>query len=230
MSHTNEFNFNSSQQKLWEQTADFVKSMVVGRDQSHDYNHMQAVARDSIKTYILKDNNIPHSHGDVEYLILVAWLHDVFDHKYPNIESAKKKTRDWIQTLNLEINTDLVFDIIERISYSKEMNDIHSGDIKNWESILGKNGTKIRDIVSDADKIEALGDIGFQRCYDYTKYKNPNLSHYALVERVCEHSNEKLFKLKDMMHFNSTKKEALVRDRILRSRIFAELELANPNH
>lgn len=67
-------------------------------------------------------------------------------------------------------------------------------------------GKIVRNICSDADKIEAIGMIGVQRCLQYSmemlKKNNVNVDDQVadaevLITRLIEHGQEKLFILKD---------------------------------
>jgi HD superfamily phosphodiesterase len=70
-------------------------------------------------------------------------------------------------------------------------------------------GSKVRDIVSDADKLEAIGEAGIKRCLEYQihKYKedspNQEIPHSQLIKQVVEHAHEKLLRLRE--HFFRTK-------------------------
>ena len=55
----------------------------------------------------------------------------------------------------------------------------------------------IRDIVSDADKLDAIGYAGIERCRDFSKYRSPNASCEEIEENVVEHMHDKLLKLLD---------------------------------
>jgi len=58
--------------------------------------------------------------------------------------------------------------------------------------------------VSDADKIEALGEVGLNRCFCFTRASNPTLDENQIKSLVVQHAKDKLIKLKD--HFIRTPK------------------------
>ena len=60
-----------------------------------------------------------------------------------------------------------------------------------------ENNIFIRDIVSDADKLDAIGYAGIERCRDFSKYRAPNASCEEIEENVVEHMHDKLLKLLD---------------------------------
>ena len=66
----------------------------------------------------------------------------------------------------------------------------------DWDEVLGSTGLLVRNIISDADKIDGLGIIGLQRCQRYTKNCYQNISQLDLIKKVHEHANEKLLRLK----------------------------------
>lgn len=127
-------------------------------------------------------------------ILLVAWFHDVNDHKYSTPTTRKQMLdalEDIITRFNLNITVDKTVNIIERISFSKEMKG--TGD---WLQLLEEDGMIIRDIVSDADKLYAIGKIGYKRCYEYG-YEKMGYREPELFDHVIRHSNEKLLRLAD---------------------------------
>lgn len=127
-------------------------------------------------------------------VLLVAWFHDVNDHKYSTSTSREQMLdalEDIINKFSIDVTVDKVVDIIERISFSKEMKGID-----DWLTLLDEDGMIIRDIVSDADKLYALGKIGYKRCYDYG-YEKMGYREPELCGHIIRHSDEKLFKLAD---------------------------------
>ncbi|WP_440058921.1 HD domain-containing protein [Thermogladius sp. 4427co] len=57
-------------------------------------------------------------------------------------------------------------------------------------------------VLSDADKLDALGIVGFLRVFSYNWRKGSSL------EEVVEHFYEKIFNLKNMMHFTYSRAKA----------------------
>eukprot|EP01091_Cochliopodium_minus_P002965 TRINITY_DN12797_c0_g1_i2.p1 TRINITY_DN12797_c0_g1~~TRINITY_DN12797_c0_g1_i2.p1 ORF type:complete len:129 (-),score=35.33 TRINITY_DN12797_c0_g1_i2:75-461(-) len=92
--------------------------------------------------------------------------------------------------------------MVDYISYSKENNAILMNQQIDFLGELGEKGFLVRNIVSDADKIEALGLIGLKRCKEYGahKYKeeqNKEITESLLIDHVVTHADEKLLRLKD---------------------------------
>lgn len=98
-------------------------------------------------------------------LISAALLHDVFDHKYSNQEEAENgmtEIRNFLKNENFhEKEIDAVIKICENVSYSKEK----KGKLEKLDHPV----KLLRDIVSDADKLDAIGLSGIERCRMYSK-------------------------------------------------------------
>lgn len=204
---------------FWHKLSSFVYEVCEGRDESHGYDHMEKVAINSVKIfnelYNVNYDNYDNYNDLIEHklklVIIVAWLHDVNDHKYVNENNndIKKLMVSFLRTLypdNYKNNDNqkfkIIFDIIDRISFSKEKKIRDKDGYYDWLNVLGEIGLEIRDIVSDADKLEALGKIGFGRCKMYTeeiyfKKYNKKIPYNILKENIIKHSHEKLLLLKD---------------------------------
>ena len=178
-----------------------VGKVCEGRDPSHGHDHMQKVAKtsmDIVQDLSIKDSQI------IRRVLVVAWLHDVNDHKYDKDGKLKEEVLRIIRFLypNNESEVQLIMNIIDRISFSKENSSMKSGLQNDWKAVLGEEGLLVRDIVSDADKLEALGTVGFSRCIEYSKvaylerYKK-EMPNDVLKETVLKHADEKLLLLKD---------------------------------
>ena len=107
--------------------------------------------------------------GEPRFLVVatVAWLHDVADHKYikkdPSLMTSLNEflERYTVEHAHVMAGTQYeavftpkgVLAITERISFSREKKQ---GD-KDWQEAMGAAGIEIRNIVSDADKMDAIG-------------------------------------------------------------------------
>lgn len=192
---------------LWNQLSEFVANVCCDRDDSHGHKHMETVAVNALKIFDKERQKI--SEYDVDklerYIIITAWLHDVADHKYDKDNRLKIVVSEFTKSVvDSEDDVELILNIIDHISYSKENRALilGSGTPIDFRSVLGGFGEIVRNIVSDADKLEALGKIGFDRCVDFTKhsYKEKygvDISYDALKNNVIAHSHEKLLRLKD---------------------------------
>lgn len=180
----------------------FVKLVCSDRDASHGYEHAKNVAANAAKIC----DKLQVSENIRKLVNICAWLHDIADHKYDHADRIYDDHADRIygdqrdgflhrvltQFLrdNYPSNVQLILAIIERISFSRQIRE----GTDDWMRVLGEEGTLVRNIVSDADKLEA---INLQRAIDYTKHRFPSISNKALAEEVINHANEKLLRLKD---------------------------------
>lgn len=182
-------------QSLIDKLETFVKAICKDRDYTHGFEHMQKVAKTSIE--ILKheyqNRYIPAIYE--KDVLIVAYLHDVADHKYDKDGTLREQLRQFMKD-KLELPQGLIewyLDIIDRISYSRE---VKYGD-HDWKKVLTDYGIEIRNIVSDADKLEAIGQVGIDRYRKYIIERNPNISQDELDKKIREHADEKLLKIKD---------------------------------
>ena len=153
----------------------FVKQSTSHFDESHDYYHAEKVAYNT--TVILQSKLLPITMQKVA--LIVAWLHDVCDYKYP--ESIKKEQLiEFIDSIMPE-EKDNIFQIINNISWSKERRCEREKFKFPYQLILV--------IVSDADRLEAIGKVGMERCIAFGKAKKPGM------DKVAEHCVDKLLRL-----------------------------------
>ena len=183
--------------QLIEKLEIFVAQACEGRDDSHGLAHMRKVCDNSM---IIFSQTIDESNPDYqEFSDLVqicAMLHDVPDHKYDKDGSLKTKCCAFLTNdISLDISTTkTVMDIIDLISYSKENRAIVNNSPIDFDSLLGKFAI-VRHIVSDGDKIEAIGEIGIERCAQYSLESSPGVDQLSLKKMIVDHYNEKLGRL-----------------------------------
>lgn len=199
-------NINSIVMELWEEIIIFFEplqtlihiidlydtlvlcaDLTKGYDESHDIKHHVEVYKNCIKIFSklgIVSERLLH------LIIFSSLVHDTIDHKYPNdIEIKTKKLSNFLENKFPKYHLEIKW-IINNISFSKQLENgypLHNDTVVQFA----------RDIVSDADKIEALGKIGLERCRKYTEYKNPGADAKKINQLVVQHCHDKLIKLKD---------------------------------
>lgn len=154
----------------------------------HDSDHVQRVAR--IAMMIAEKEG-----GDVEVVRKAAELHDV----------ARNEENHAIR------GAEVARDILSRKGYSKEFIERVCHCIASHSFTSGvKPETLEAKILSDADKLDAIGAIGIARAFMYSGEKGRS------IEDTLKHFEEKLLKLKDMMYTETGKKMAEERHRFLK--------------
>jgi uncharacterized protein len=201
------FTVTQEHKQLCSQLGIFVETTCGHRDPSHGYEHMKQVAKNSLVIFNKLNESTKLSTLSkskfVSLLLAISWLHDVADRKYDNDGTLKEKLVGFIQSIFEDPALfDLIINTILRTSYSFELNMIKNTGTVDWFKVLGEDGTLLRDIVSDADKMEAIGAIGVLRCMTYNiellkKSGIINPTFEELIGPVKIHAEEKLLKLKD---------------------------------
>ena len=178
-------------QARWNILSDFVKKTCTDRDESHGHAHMKAVAE--MTRYIVEqDFNDESGHLTLD-AITAAWLHDIADHKYDH-DGTLEQRLDEFGTANIW-NYEDIKHVIKYVSYSTENKALIAGTPLDFPLILGAYYSQIRNIVSDADKLEAIGKIGISRAIMYTTEANPTYTQAQVIADVHKHAHEKLLRL-----------------------------------
>ncbi len=161
----------------------FVIESTTMFDDSHNHVHMKKVVSNSfeiidndkeIQEKIFKYNEI------INLVMIIAWLHDVRDHKYPN-SIKQEELENFIKTID-PMNNEIICKIISNISWSKEAKGLREHFEEPYQTVLN--------IVSDADRLEALGKIGIERCETFTKERGGKIPQDVIV-----HCHEKLLRI-----------------------------------
>lgn len=164
-------------------------------DESHDAKHHLDVYRNAVNIFLeLKKSTsaTTEEYTNIFKLITYASLvHDTIDHKYKkNLDEKIKRLNDFLEKkLSIDEYCNVKW-IIDNISYSKEAKNGYPVHKDSWIQLA-------RDIVSDADKLEALGTIGIERTKQFSRVLNPDANEEKIISLSVEHSHEKLLKLKD---------------------------------
>lgn len=199
-----------SETPLEKNLQDFVKECTIGRDFTHDYNHMEDVAELSM-LYLKKLPNIDDEIAEITFVS--GWLHDVSDSKYDIDGSLYNLLSAFLTTLYplQDDKVALILNIIKSISFSYEKKlRLTCSPQEYWLETLGVKGLISRNVVSDADKYFAIGNTGFLRILTFTnthrllgEYKNNAEKEEALKKMIIEHSNEKQLIMVKEHYFNT---------------------------
>lgn len=161
--------------------------MLAGNDTSHDMAHAERVA--STVLALAQESGV-ESEEDVSVCVAAAILHDTVDHKYC---TAEEQAVRWSRIEGVleehgwsSVQQAVIRGIMDNMSYSKQR-DGKAEDLGPHQWMC--------DLVSDADKLDALGEVGLQRCAAYSLHLNPTLSPSAVDDRVRQHCHDKLLRL-----------------------------------
>ena len=173
----------------------YIKDLAQDEYTGHDYYH-------ALRVYNIATNIYKYEKkGNIFIIQLASLLHDAIDYKIQNnLNKTIMPFDEFMDSLNLkDSDKESILYIINNMSFHK---------------MYKNNNIKITDdlaIVSDADKIDALGAIGIARAFAYGAYKknliydpdiksDVNISNeeYNRTNRKSSslnHFDEKLFKL-----------------------------------
>jgi HD superfamily phosphodiesterase len=178
-------------EQRWNKLSDFVQTICAGRSDTHGHAHMKAVAETS--SYLLFVDFYDKDGSMMLDTITAAWLHDVADHKY-DYDGTLEQRLDEFGTANIP-NYVEIKQVIKYVSYSTEHKAILAGTPLDFPAILGDYYSNIRDIVSDADKLESIGVKGMERSLTYNTDTNPTFTRAQVIAEVRKIYDEKLVKL-----------------------------------
>lgn len=181
-------------QDIIEKTYQFAKEYHTKDNSGHDFEHIQRVYANVLK--LIENENMVD-----EFIVKIsALLHDVDDHK---LNTDGKNTLRFLQSINLEEEKiNFILETIGAISFSK------SGANPNFKTLEMK-------LLSDADKLDAMGAIGICRTIIFGASKNRPLFYDNIFpgsgdvnDHAINHFFDKLLKLKGAMQTEVGKLEA----------------------
>lgn len=162
-----------------------IKNFYKTRDKSHDWNHVLDVKNNSL--ILMKFDYFTEE--QINIVTTAALGHDIWDHKYFDSDDEINKLKSEFTNVLLDHNytkkTILsIIDIIDNISFSKEYK------LRNQKKTIDLDDDilVLRNIVSDADKLESIGEKGIKRMIDYGIYKD----NTHIIEDVHQHFKNKL--------------------------------------
>lgn len=197
---------------------DLTKELTKEYDVSHDITHHIKVFNNAMKILIGTKNimvdydkqMLPRESDIINMIMYASLTHDIIDTKYPtNMEYKITKLKKFLlEQVPFKATTvesvvpfratvaesamptlhEEIFWIISNVSYKKESK---IENIKHSDYVV----QFVRDIVSDADKLESLGEIGIERCRLYIKIFQPDIPESEHTKLIVEHCHHKLLKL-----------------------------------
>jgi uncharacterized protein len=166
------------------------------RDVSHGIDHVLKVYQNTHE--ILSCEGIIDNRS-VDICSMAALFHDAYDHKYVSEDDVfwvkqilhadlcKLKVDGFIDLEMSDI--DIIIKIIDNVSFSHEKRLREQGnpvDLKEFQQLLN--------IVRDADRLEAIGEVAIERMIVYGKH-NGECDTETLFRHIIQHCYEKLFTL-----------------------------------
>jgi HD superfamily phosphodiesterase len=178
---------------LWNLLSNFVEDICADRDESHGHAHMKAVAETCMHLINQDFHDRRQYHHLIQDAATAAWLHDIADHKYDK-DGTLEQRLDAFGNKHIS-NYANIKQVIKYVSYSSENKAILAGTPLDYDALLSPYYALVRHIVSDADKLEALGKIGITRALIYTRDANPTMTEAQVIADVRKHADEKLLRL-----------------------------------
>ncbi|EAN98017.1 hypothetical protein C3747_40g235 [Trypanosoma cruzi] len=194
---------------LWARCRRFVGDVCAGRDATHGLAHMETVTGNALLILHMEHGAASCPSLTISRVILVAMLHDVADHKYDAAGRLIQQVREFLGAekgaitaagMDSEEAFSHALTTIEAVSFSKEKKQC----MRWFEAKLPSDWVFVRDVVSDADKLEAIGEEGLRRCLVYTMHtlliREGRQGWDAVLQQRClqgvkEHFVEKLSRL-----------------------------------
>ena len=176
---------------VFDETFEFVQNATEHFDESHDAGHALEVYRLTmqIAEMSMKEGRWIDAAG-MKILTIASLCHDVCDSKYTGKGVTYLDLQKFVNEIYPEKAMFIMY-IIDNISYSRE--------VKGERKILMNPYEIYRNMISDADKILAIGRKGIERCYKYsmmlygvTDATVTDEDKKKLNERVLTHCHEKL--------------------------------------
>ena len=165
-------------------------------DDIHGFPHVERVYNLCLKIGKKLD-------ADIKILKIAALLHDI---------GRKKEKEDEFKRNHAEISAELAVNFLTSVDIDLPEEHvekiIHCIRAHSFSNKL-KPKTLEAKILSDADKLDALGAIGLYRTIGFT------VKSKGGVDQVIEHLENKIMKLRNQMYLDVSKKIANERERII---------------
>ncbi len=208
--------------EIIKETESFVKETFRQEGTGHDWWHIHRV-RNLAKRLAREEG------ADILVVELAALLHDIGDYKFfqGNEEAGTALVRKWLSSLKISpLFIDKIIEVTSQISFMHTLPNNQRNRKEKSSLTLNKELM----IVTDADRLDAMGAIGIARAFTYGGFFSRPIYEPAIKPNKCitkeeyktskapsiNHFYEKLLKLKDMMYTNLGRKIAKKRHRFLK--------------
>lgn len=186
--------FKMQEQDIINMTYKFTEEYHASDNSGHDFEHIKRVYANVNKLLEYEEN------ANKFIVKMSALLHDVDDYK---LNTDGNNAKRFLLKIGLDIKIiDQILETIGTISYSK------SGCNPNFKTLEMK-------LLSDADKLDAIGAIGICRAISFGNSRHQQLfnsNEFPCVDNnkkhIINHFFEKLLQLKKVMQTEVGKKEA----------------------
>ena len=178
----------------------FASYAYANHDSAHNLEHAKNVLRNALT--IIEKEGINCDAVEERELPYVMIGHDFRDHKL--VERGLCCTAEEIEDF-----------------YRKELGEgsaakiLHIHDNCSWSkrksSIPLESGDWMRKVLQDADWLEAIGNVGLQRCINYNSSVR-GVTDAMLIQDVCLHIREKLLLIPTELNYESSRE--IAKDRI----------------
>ncbi|MGB5912029.1 MAG: HD domain-containing protein [Promethearchaeia archaeon] len=165
-------------------------------DGIHGFPHVERVYDLSLKIGKQLD-------ADIKILKIAALLHDI---------GRNKEISDTNKRNHAEISAELAINFLTSTDFNLSKEDIanivHSIRAHSFSNEIEPKTLEAK-ILSDVDKLDALGAIGLYRTIAFT------VKSKGGVDQVIKHLENKIMKLRNQMYLDISKKIAIDRERII---------------
>ena len=155
----------------------------------HNYDHMIRVS--NMSTYIARQEGL-----DTILPEVIGLMHDYYDDKLVQ-DPAKSKQELMALLKQIGFNNDTIDVIINAIDVISFRH--------NKEAT-----TLLQQVVKDSDRLDAIGAIGIIRTIQY------GTTHNRPLDETMQHFDDKLFRLKDLLHTKTAQTVAEERHQLMR--------------
>jgi uncharacterized protein len=184
----------------------FAKEFMSQFDGSHDFKHVQRVARLALHIAKSEMERNPGLTFNLELVHIAALMHDVNDRKYWTDGSESISAHLTRLGSDLEL-ANAVEEIVSHVSFSKERDNPSSVTlVLQRHPELG--------ILQDADRIDAVGAIGIGRLFTFGGAKGRDL------DLSMKHLDARLLRSGDFMKTQTG--ECMIKERLARLEVFKD--------